>query len=125
MSTADALEVIGQGESPLRVPSGYKVVTLAPSEESLNADVAASDALIGKVIFVRFEDYGWCRGEILRKNFNKSKKFKSADGEWHRINFITQFDIDENSSDLALESKNYDPSADAEDGAWLLLEVDE
>ena len=41
-----------------------------------------------------------------------------------RINFIAQFDIDENSSDLALESEHYDPSADAEDGAWLLLEAD-
>ena len=39
------------------------------------------------------------------------------------INFVAQFDIDEGTTDLALEAINYDPSPDASVGAWCLLEA--
>ena len=39
-----------------------------------------------------------------------------------RVNFIAQFDIDESETDLTLQPAEYDPSADADINAWLLLE---
>ena len=60
----------------------------------------------------------WCRGEILRKNSNKKLKHKCT-----MVCASTSL-RSSSQSDLALESEHYDPSADAEDGAWLLLEAD-
>jgi hypothetical protein len=38
------------------------------------------------------------------------------------VNFVAQFDIDDGTTDLVLESVDYDPSSDASVGAWCLLE---
>ena len=80
---------------------------------------AASEALIKAVIMVRFEDYGWCRGVIERKNTDRRRKMKGV-----LVNFIAKFDIDDDTTDLALDAMDYDPSADADYEAWLLLEAE-
>ena len=38
------------------------------------------------------------------------------------ISFIAQFEIDEGTTDLVLETKEYDPSPDADYESWLLLQ---
>ena len=118
VTTEDALEMIGENEQPLIVPEGYQIVRMAPSTEALNPNNAASDALVNKAIFVRFENFGWCRGVILRKNTNKKKKVNGC-----AVNFIAQFDIDEMPCDLSLEAQYYDPAPDAPAESWLLLEA--
>ena len=52
-----------------------------------------------------------------RPNLNKKRKYGGV-----RVNFIAQFDIDESETDLTLQPAEYDPSADADINAWLLLE---
>ena len=40
------------------------------------------------------------------------------------VNFIAKFDIDDDTTDLALDAMDCDPSADADYEAWLLLEAE-
>ena len=39
----------------------------APSSLMLDTTSADSDAMIERTILLRFEDYGWCKGTIVRK----------------------------------------------------------
>ena len=59
----------------------------------------------------------WCHGILEQKNTNRSRKINGK-----LVNFIAKFDMDEMSTDLALQSEDYDPSPSAEYESWLLLE---
>ena len=78
-----------------------------------------SAALLGKPIFVRLKDFGWCRGDLVECVPNRARKIGGV-----QINFIiAKFDIDEGeTTDLALEAKDYDTSPSAEYESWMLLE---
>ena len=97
----------------------FRKVQMAPSAEALDPFNEASDALIKAVVMLRFEDYGWCRGFIVRKNTDRRRKMKGV-----LVNFIAQFDIDDQPTDLALDAMDYDPSGDADYESWLLLEAE-
>ena len=51
-----------------------KVVQMAPAVEKLDPLVAASDELLGEAIILRFEHFGWCIGELKKKNTGKRRK---------------------------------------------------
>ena len=73
--------------------------------------------MVGKKIVVKFEDFGWCLGEILEKNGDGRRKIKGK-----RVNFIAKFDMDEYTTDLSLETDEYSKMDDAEYESWALLE---
>ena len=56
-------------------------------------------------------------GILLQKNTNRTRKINGK-----LINFVAKFDMDETSTDLALQLEDYDPSPSAEYESWLLLE---
>ena len=111
---------MGEGEAPLRIPPGMKVVGMAPAPEKLDPRNEASDVLVGATIVTRIADFGWCVGKLEKKNTNGSRKIKGV-----MVNFIAKFEIDECMTDLALEATEYDPSPDAAYESWLLLEPEE
>ena len=82
---------------------------------------AESDALLGKVLMVRFEHYGWwgwCKGTITGKVVDRRRTINKE-----AINFIAEFDIDDGAStDLSLDVSEYDPSPSADYQSWLLLQ---
>ena len=45
ITTADALELLDEGEAPLAAPAGFKLVETPPSPEQLDGKQAASDAM--------------------------------------------------------------------------------
>ena len=58
ITTADAVELIGGGEAPLRalvMPSGFRAVAEPPSAEQLDPFHSASEELVNKVLLVRIE----------------------------------------------------------------------
>ena len=90
------------------MPSGFRAVAEPPSAEQLDPFHSASEDLVNKVLLVRIEGYGWCRGVILEQVPNRTRKVGGV-----QVNFIAKFDIDEFSTDLALEAKDYDTSYSA------------
>ena len=83
---------------------------MAPSTNSLDPFHAASSSLVGKSIFLRLKDFGWCHGKLVERVTNRTRKIGGV-----HVNFIAEFDIDEGAqTDLALEASEYDtsPSAD-------------
>ena len=94
-----------------------KVVQMAPAVEKLDPLVAASDELLGEAIILRFEHFGWCIGELKKKNTDKRRKI---DGKM--VNFIAKFEIDEGTTEVSLQVAEYDTSPDADYQSWLLLE---
>lgn len=118
VTVEDAAEVLGEVESPLRVPAGYKIVTMAPAEAELDPMAAASDVMVDNVIMLRFEHYGWCKGTITGKITDRRR---SIGGD--RVNFVAKFDIDDGeTTDLSLNTAMYDTSPSAAYEAWMLLE---
>jgi hypothetical protein len=117
ITTADALEVLGEGEAKLTIPAGFRLVEKSPTPEQLDGKQVASDSMVGKKIVVKFEDFGWCLGVILEKNGDGRRKIKGK-----RVNFIAQFDMDEYTTDLSLETDEYSKMDDAEYESWALLE---
>ena len=108
----------GRWEAPLRVPAGFEILSCAPSTEQLDSSKAESDALLGKVLMVRFEHYGWCKGTITGKVVDRRRTINKE-----AINFIAEFDIDDGAStDLSLDVSEYDPSPSADYQSWLLLQ---
>jgi hypothetical protein len=71
----------------------------------------------GATIFVRFEDFGWCKGTLLKRNTDRRRTIKGV-----MVNFIAKFDIDEDTTAVKLEAKDYDTAAFADYESWLLLE---
>ena len=58
ITTADAVELIGGGEAPLRAGhalSGFRAVAEPPSAEQLDPFHSASEELVNKVLLVRIE----------------------------------------------------------------------
>ena len=81
---------------------------------------SASEQLLEKVLLLRLEGYGWCRGVILELVPNRTRKIGGV-----QVNFIAKFDVDEVSTDLVLEAKDYDTSFSADYESWMLLEPNE
>ena len=102
------------------MPSGFRAVAEPPSAEQLDPFHSASEELVNKVLLVRIEGYGWCRGVILEQVPNRTRKVGGV-----QVNFIAKFYIDEFSTDLALEAKDYDTSYSAGYESWMLLESSE
>ena len=121
MTTEDVAEVLGEeGERPLIIPEGMKVVVMAPADEKLDSLNDASAELEGATIFVRFEDFGWCKGTLLKRNTDRRRTIKGM-----MVNFIAKFDIDEDTTAVKLEAKDYDTAAFADSyESWLLLEAE-
>ena len=118
LTTEDVAEVLGEeGERPLIIPEGMKVVVMAPADEKLDSLNDASAELEGATIFVRFEDFGWCKGTLLKRNTDRRRTIKGM-----MVNFIAKFDIDEDTTAVKLEAKDYDTAAFADYESWLLLE---
>ena len=91
--------MLGRGEAPLIMPSGFSAVTMAPSADALDPFHTASDDLIGMSIFLRLKDFGWCLGKLVDRVPNRTRKIGGV-----QVNFIAEFDIDEGTrTDLALE----------------------
>ena len=117
--------VLGAAARSERVLRG--VVRIEEVEVRLGQDVAVvesdsskaeSDALLGKVLMVRFEHYGWCKGTITGKVVDRRRTINKE-----AINFIAEFDIDDGAStDLSLDVSEYDPSPSADYQSWLLLQ---
>ena len=85
---------------------------------SLDPFHAASGSLVGKPIFLRLKDFGWCRGKLVGRVPNRTRKIGGV-----QVNFIAEFDIDEGAqTDLALEASEYDTSPSADYESWMLLE---
>ena len=120
ITVADAVELVGGGEAPLVIPSGFSAVAEAPSAEQLDPFHTASEELLNKVLLVRIEGYGWCHGVILKQVPNRTRKIGGV-----QVNFIAKFDVDEFPTDLALEAKDYDTSFSASYESWMLLESSE
>ena len=117
MTAADAREVLGEGEAPLRVPEGFEIVNCAPAADALDSSNVASDEMIGKIIMVRFEFFGWCKGTITDKIVDRRRTINKD-----QINFKAEFDIDKGAStDLSLGLGEYDTSPSADYQSWLLL----
>lgn len=74
----------------IRVPSLAQLISMAPSAEALDPFHTDSAALLGKPIFLRLKDFGWCRGELVERVSNRARKIGGV-----QINFIAKFDIDE------------------------------
>ena len=55
------------GEAPLRVPDGFRVVRMAPGADALDPTKEASKALLDKFILRLFENFGWCKGTIIKR----------------------------------------------------------
>ena len=97
------------------MPAGFEILSCAPSIEQLDSSKAESDALLGKVLMVRFEHYGWCKGTITGKVVDRRRTINKE-----AINFIAEFDIDDGAStDLSLDVSEYDPSPSADYQSWL------
>ena len=91
---------------------------MAPSVDSLDPFSAASASLVGKSIFLRLKDFGWCHGKLVERVRNRTRKIGGV-----QVNFVAEFDIDEGAqTDLALEANEYDTYAFAEYESWMLLE---
>ena len=109
--------MLGEGEAPLRVPDGFDIVTCAPAAEALDSSNVASDEMIGKMIIVRFEYFGWCKGTITDKIVDKRRTINKD-----QVNFKAEFDIDKgDTTDLSLGLGEYDTSPSADYQSWLLL----
>ena len=102
------------------MPSGFRAVAEPQSAEQLDPFHSASEELVNKVLLVRIKGYGWCRGVILEQVPNRKRKVGGV-----QVNFIAKFYIDEFSTDLALEAKDYDTSYSAGYESWMLLESSE
>ena len=118
LTAEDVADVLGECEAPLIVPSGYEVVALAPQPAELDSSDEASDALVNKVILLRFENFGWCKGTVVGKVNDGRRRVGGV-----RVNFIAEFDMDEGAAtDLTLEASTYDTSPSADYQAWMLLQ---
>ena len=105
----------GQAASRLNQPERNKIVSLAPGATKLDPTNAASDALVGVRIMLRFKDYGWCVGTIESKVTNRSRRIGKD-----QISFIAKFDMDKGElTDLSLEACMYDISPSADYQSWL------
>ena len=89
----DVMEALGRGEAPLCIPSGFRAVTMAPSDNVLDRTKAESDTMLGKMIAVRCRGFGWCIGKIVKKVTRGLS------------NFVAKFDVDSDVALLSLESK--------------------
>ena len=95
--------MLDEVEAPLRVPSGFEIVTCSPAAEALDPSNIASDSMLGVGIMVRFEHFGWCKGKITGKNVDRRRTINRD-----QINFTAEFDIDDGAStDLSLELATY------------------
>ena len=113
--------MLDEVEAPLRVPSGFEIVTCSPAAEALDPSNIASDSMLGVGIMVRFEHFGWCKGKITGKNVDRRRTINRD-----QINFTAEFDIDDGAStDLSLELATYDTSPSAQYESWLLLKLGE
>jgi len=114
----DVADVLDEHEQPLLIPDGYEVISITPTADMLDSTNAASDALIGKVIVLRFAHYGWCKGTIISKITDRRRAIGHD-----RVNFVAKFDIDNGrTTDLSLDAIMYDTSPSAAYESWLLLE---
>ena len=104
------MEALGRGEAPLCIPSGFRAVTMAPSDNVLDRTKAESDTMLGKMIAVRCRGFGWCIGKIVKKVTRGLS------------NFVAKFDVDSDVALLSLESKDYDTAPDGAYEAWMILE---
>ena len=85
VTTADAQDILGRGEAPLIIPSNLRVVTMAPSANSLDPFHAASGDLVGMSIFLRLKDFGWCLGKLVDRVPNRVRKIdRRGAGQLHR-----------------------------------------
>ena len=76
--------------------------------------------MINRVIMLKQEGYGWCKGVIVSTNTRSSRKIKGD-----MVNFIAKFEVDEGTTALVLTASNYDTEASAEYDAWMLLKSEE
>ena len=91
---------------------------MAPAVNALDPFDEASASLLGKPIFLRLKDFGWCYGKLVECVPNRTRKIGGV-----QVNFIAEFDIDEGRrTDLALEAHEYDTSPSADYESWMLLE---
>ena len=108
----------GKRRSDIGVVISQSFRLLQLGEARCNWEKAESDALLGKVLMVRFEHYGWCKGTITGKVVDRRRTINKE-----AINFIAEFDIDDGAStDLSLDVSEYDPSPSADYQSWLLLQ---
>ena len=109
ITVTDVMEALGSGEAPLCIPSGFRAVTMAPSDNALDRTKAESDTMLGKMIAVRCRGFGWCIGKIVKKVTRGLS------------NFVAKFDVDVDVALLSLESKDYDTAPDGAYEAWMIL----
>ena len=102
------------------MPDGFRVVRMAPGADALDPTKEASKALLDKFILLRFENFGWCKGTIIKRVTNRRRSIGGV-----HVNFMAKFDIDDGPTDLSLELTEYDLSPSAAYESWLLLEPDE
>ena len=87
------------------------------AHSSTRSTTPAPSSRVRPTIFVRFEDFGWCKGTLLKRNTDRRRTIKGV-----MVNFIAKFDIDEDTTAVKLEAKDYDTAAFADYESWLLLE---
>ena len=61
---------------------------------------AASGSLVGKPIFLRLKDFGWCRGKLVGRVPNRTRKIGGV-----QVNLIAEFDISTRVHRLTLLSR--------------------
>lgn len=121
--TADVLaEAHIEAEAQLTIPVGFQICTEAPSEEALTFSKpasAASKALEGRQIMMKWEGFGWMLGSITQANEDARR---AIDGK--KINFFVLYKGEEANGAVphVLEGTRYQAEEDGEYDSWLLLE---
>ena len=113
VQNAAALNAFSERSEHLASPGRRPVTSSVSHQYELSAKGSRAPK---RVSFVRFEDFGWCKGNIIDKNTDRRIKFKGQ-----VVNFIAKFEIDEYPTDLVLNAEDYSTSAFAEYGSWALL----
>jgi len=70
------------------------------AHSSTRSTTPAPSSRVRPTIFVRFEDFGWCKGTLLKRNTDRRRTIKGV-----MVNFIAKFDIDEDTTAVKLEAK--------------------
>ena len=105
------------------MPVGFRVDVDAPDERALQVLKinAAGDELVGKTIMYKWHVFGWCVGQIVRRNMDHRSKL-------HRqlVNFHVLYESDHLVTKYALSlcRYHYEGTGNADYQSWVLLEAE-
>ena len=74
--------------------------------------------MVGKsILYMNWPVVGWCAGQVVERNTEHGRSFKTIDGERVKVNFLIFYEIDQQTVKTVLRLHDYDSE-------WVLLASD-